>query len=311
MDDADLLRRALGEPGTDPAARERARARLRAEIEATTSGTSRRAGKQLILVGIAAIAITVALVAAIVPATRESATARELRGLGELASAQPTVAPHLGQVLVWTAETHHLEGFTDVANGIAYELTIRSSLERRTDAQGGILEKETIRSVEFASKGDRAAWEQAGSPELPTSGDVRREQFPPGDAGWFDLDAISTDPDVLLEGLRDGEVAPLSPGEDEVFLLIGQLLGEPSLTLEQREALFEVAASLEGVEALGDVTDPLGRFGRGFALETADRRAVIIFDPADAMPLATELFDLRSGTPQLFTWAAFEGAELV
>src|SRR4051794_8243251 len=49
-------------------------------------------------------------------------------------------------------------------------------------------------------------------------------------AADFDPTAVSTDPDQLLAALRSGEVAPWSTGDDQTFLLIGDLLAQPGLS---------------------------------------------------------------------------------
>ncbi|MFK4189429.1 hypothetical protein ACI2L4_36435 [Streptomyces sparsogenes] len=63
---------------------------------------------------------------------------------------------------------------------------------------------------------------------------------------------------------------------------------------EVRDAAYRVIAGLPGIRSLGEVTDPLGRKGVGFALPATDRpdygtaRSELIVDPATGAPLSDQ-----------------------
>ena len=78
------------------------------------------------------------------------------------------------------------------------------------------------------------------------------------------------------------------PLDWEMWVIMTDLLGEtfssPILysTPELRAALFDVAATLPGVEDLGAMTDAIGREGIGFGFTGGYERMELIFDPETA-----------------------------
>jgi hypothetical protein len=179
--------------------------------------------------------------------------------------------------------------------------SIRSSIATDVLPDGSEKRTETINDVSFASDADRATWLEVGRPNLPTVGDVQTQTLTPMQAAWFDAAAVSTDTNELLAALANDSIVERRPGIDQEFLLIGELLAQPGLTAAQRASLYRAAASLDGVELLGPTTDPVGRGGEGFAVTAGNDRAVLIFDPVTAAPLATE--EYIDG--QLVQWFAF------
>jgi hypothetical protein len=161
----------------------------------------------------------------------------------------------------------------------------------------------------FASDADHDAWIRAGSPELPRPGEVRREQYPAGEAPWFEIDSLPKDPGRLLAALRSGELIEHRPGDDQVFLLIGELLAQGDASPQVRSALFEVAARLDGVDLVGEVVDPRGRRGEGMALDGASSRTQLVFDPETARLLAIELYSTPGD--RLSSWSTFEPPTVV
>ncbi len=199
----------------------------------------------------------------------------------------------------------------DVQTGATYALNVRSSIDTTTNADGSLVRTETIRSVAFPTPQDEATWETQGAPKLPHPGDVNSVHLSSKDTGWFNPDAISEDPAETLAALRSGEVSELAPGDDHVFLFIGELLAQPTLTTGQRIALFNAAAMLDGVEGLGEREDPLGRTGEAFALEADGHRTILTFDQTTGSPLAAEYLYVGSGADEVLNWIAFEGTEVV
>jgi len=114
-----------------------------------------------------------------------------------------------------------------------------------------------------------------------------------GQAPWFDLRALPTDTQALLDALRSGSPVRRPSGDDQTFLLIGELLfAQGNASPELRSALFEVAAELQRVELVGDVADPLGRPGVALAVDGVSSRTQLVFDPETAELLAIELYPL-------------------
>jgi hypothetical protein len=205
-------------------------------------------------------------------------------------------------------KTFHLQAETHLGlDGSAetYSLRIRSSITTEVHPDSSVERTEVIEDVSFASDPDRDTWVELGRPELPQAGDVRTQTLSAKQAAWFDASAVSTNTDELLANLANGSIVERTPGADQEFLLIGELLAQPGLTAEQRASLYRAAGQLDGIELLGPTTDPVGRGGEGFAITIGNRRAVIVFDPINAAPLATE--DYTDG--QLVGWNAFSTGE--
>ena len=77
--------------------------------------------------------------------------------------------------------------------------------------------------------------------------------------------------------------------------------GMPSRAL--RRALFDAAAGIDGIEDLGERTDPLGRSGVAIGLGPEDRRVMLIVDPDTSFLLA---IDERRGDDDGFhVWRAY------
>jgi hypothetical protein len=300
------VRSFYGEPPVDPDARERALARLREEIRRTSSAPAppperRRRPRRKLAVALAAMAALVIATALLVLPQRSSPAA----ALDRLAQVAGQIAPPdagsfpAGQmeVLRQSVETHISPDNTYDT----YTLFIRSSITTDVLSDGGEKRTETIRDVSFASNADRATWVEVGRPDLPKIGDVQRQMLTPKQAAWFDAAAVSADTNELLTALANDSIVERRPGTDQEFLLIGELLAQPGLTADQRASLYRAAASLDGVEQLGPTSDPVGRGGEGFAVTAGNDRAVLIFDPITAAPLATE--EYIDG--QLVQWYAF------
>jgi hypothetical protein len=76
------------------------------------------------------------------------------------------------------------------------------------------------------------------------------------------------------------------------------------LLTKQRVAPYQVVGSVEGVELLGDIEDPLNRTGVGFSCQVGPVRQVLIFDRATGEPLAFEEYS-PIDPEQLDQWQAF------
>jgi hypothetical protein len=74
--------------------------------------------------------------------------------------------------------------------------------------------------------------------------------------------------------------------ESNLFLLVGRLLGDRSLSPDQRAALYRMTARQPGIRSLGQVTDPEGRPGVAVGRGEPGREEIIIFDPQTSNVLA-------------------------
>ena len=70
------------------------------------------------------------------------------------------------------------------------------------------------------------------------------------------------------------------PGPAEDFVQVGDLLRETDASPALRAAIYQVAAKIPGVVALGTVTDHAGRSGIGLAYDDHGVQSALIFDPA-------------------------------
>jgi hypothetical protein len=302
-----LVRHALGDPPPDPAARERALVRLRAVFDATrlheveASDGSPRAGR----LRIAAVFVAVLTLLLSVVGTSSTDQRAAAAGLERLAEVNMGLSRDDVGTSIRIEEQYPL-GRTSLPSGQSFTVIVRSTVTRTLASDGSLTLTEIYRSISFATETDRATWESVGSPQLPAPGDRRVERLTRRDTEWFDVGAISTDPDLLLEQLEDGSVAPRYPDPSELFILIGNLLAEPGVAPAQRAALYRAAASLEGVKAVGTLSDPLGRIGEGYELAHEGRTEVLIFDPDTGQPLAASTYAAGSVTGQPSDWMAFE-----
>jgi hypothetical protein len=307
MDEFDLTKRALGEPGDDPEALDSIRARLDDAIREH----ERRRRRRRVIPAAAAIAIASAVVAVIIgPFGRSVGAASELRRLGMIASSRAAPAIGADESLLMLSEelrperTVHLSG---------PEFTVESRLRIRTwiAPDGSGVRRTDVVSSRFATEADRLAWEEAGRPTIPEAGDVREETLGHGGFYWVDTQRLPRGPGQLLAEIRSGSVARVPSSDEDVFLIVGELLSQGDAPSAVREALFEVAARLPGTIDVGSVADPLGREGVAVAIDGA-RRTQLVFDPATANLLAIELYGIEQGSVAgLDSWIAVHPPRVV
>ncbi|MDA8217843.1 MAG: CU044_5270 family protein [Dehalococcoidales bacterium] len=155
------------------------------------------------------------------------------------------------------------------------------------DGSGRIREAAGERT--FLSEGDRSAWAAAG---LPTSASTTSQDFGPGELMYEDFAGLPTDPSALAAVIRQRAEQADPPVDVEMFVVVGDLLRQPGVPPEVRSALYKVAASIPGVELVGDMVDRAGRQGVAVAKTTdywgAKERLVLIFDPATSALLGEE-----------------------
>jgi hypothetical protein len=240
------------------------------------------------------------------PSPHEAA-ASELRRLAKIASGLQPLSPGPDQYLLIRWEELRREGFTTVGEGsLRFETRLRVSTWVAQDRSG--LRREEVLSSEISEE-DRQAWIDAGQPtfELP-----RTYRYRPGAVPIHEVSRLPTDPEALLRVLRSGEVVERPPGDDQVFYVIGEILGQGVAPPELRSALFESAARLRGVTLVGSVEDPLGRGGTAVELAGADSRTRLVFDPDSAQLLSLELYEgSASEEMELRSWIAYHPTVVV
>jgi len=302
MDEFELTRRILGETADDPAALERVRQRLREGID-----EERRRGRsspwtRLLPVAAALGLLAMLVVVVLVPSGREAAAA-ELRRFGRIASTQEELTLEPGQFFLILSEDQRLESFGGVVGvDVSFDRITRLSVSTWVAPDGSGFRRERVVSSRFASEADRMAWIDADRPDFETDRDY---PFPPNQSPIHDVADLSADPDRLLELLRSGAIVERPPGDDQVFIVIGELLAQGVAPPDVRAALFEVAARLEGVRLVGDVEDPLERPGTGVSLDGPTYDTRLVFDPDSAQLLAIELYETDAdGTERLTSWIA-------
>jgi hypothetical protein len=314
MDGSELIRRALGEPPDDQDAIERARSRLLDAIH--TEEIRRRRRRRFLLPAAAtmalvvAAAVVVALVGPIGGST--AAAAAELRHLGTIASSAGEPNLGEGEYLRLLSDELRPEARTEIG-GDSFTLIARLRIQTWIAGDGSSFRRTEWISSEFASDADRRSWEEAGEPNVPHAGDIDDESSQRNGYFWVDLSGVPHEAAQLLAALRSGSILPRSPGDDQVFLLIGDLLAQGDAPPELRAALFEAAARLEGIEEAGAVTDPLGRDGVALAIDGASMRTQLVFDTETADLLSIELYPIHTdgSIGALMSWRAFHPATVV
>jgi hypothetical protein len=153
--------------------------------------------------------------------------------------------------------------------------------------------------IEWPGPRDRQRWKEAGSPELGKPVQSSDERFGPGE---FDgrssesklppVQSLPADAEELETIFRE-EAARSSasvPADVKLFEYTASVLLNPGASPEQRSALYELAASLDGVGLERGVSDPIGRTGTAVYIESdysgALERDTLIFDEQTAQPLA-------------------------
>lgn len=296
MDEFELTRRALDEDEVDAAALERVRSRLRAE---TRKERARRRGRWVV----AAAAVLAAVVVAIglaSPTPREAA-ASELRRLADIAEGQRPLRPGPGQFLLIRSEELRRESSSTIGVEGSFEFNTRLRVSTWVaQDRSGFRREEVLSSV--ISDADRQAWLDADRPQLEVP---RSLEYLPGDVPIPDVSHWPTDADALLPALRSGELVERPPGDDQVFILIGEILSQDVAGPELQAALFECAARLDGVVLVGQAEDQLGRSGTAVELPSPGSRTRLVFDPDSAQLLAMEVYEADvAGRMELESWIA-------
>jgi hypothetical protein len=296
VDERELVVRFYGEGRSkDLAAMERALERLR------SAPTTRRFPRIALVAAAAALVIAVGSISWYAAVRPDAVAMSELHRLAGVAGKHELAAG--GRPVVYERyEALEPHGY-DLIGGQGFTVLARVRTEIWRAPDGSQRSETDVLSTEFASAQDRLTWQELGRPETVAPGRGAPQTIPPGEIPFPDLGALPLEPEALLDSLReDWEPAPLE-SEEEVLLAIGDLLvrgdAEPAL----RQALFEAAAALDGIEDLGERTDPLGRSGVAIGLGPEDRRVVLIVDPDTSFLLAID--ERRGGDDGFHAWRAY------
>ena len=280
-------------PLTDPDARERARSRLRATIAEQTEPPPRHRHSRLAVFAIASAVAAILLVFQLLlppgPVGPGLSAAAEIRKLGRISSRQDAVDIGPSEFVYHRFEETRREETVSLTLGTAFSIDLRTEVEIWVARDGSGRRVTTYQEVVFPTSLDRETWEDAGSPSIPASGDVRRENFEVGGLPVYPVDRLPTDPEALLVALNDRDVIDWEPGDITLLTTIGTLLAQEELSGDLRRALFEVAASIPGVTVEHSVPDPHGRAAVAVTATEGATQTRLFFDPTDARFLGREI----------------------
>ena len=96
---------------------------------------------------------------------------------------------------------------------------------------------------------------------------------------YDELRALPTDPTALAAMVESAAVANSWSAAWEQLDLIAELLRGAPLSPAQSAALYEVAATLPGIELVGPTEDAMGRPGIGVAVTSNGYREELVLDP--------------------------------
>lgn len=291
-----------------------ARARLLEEMAGNIRHRSLGLLRLPLAAGVAAAALAVAL---IVPqlgggdGASDAEAAEALSRLGEIAASQP---------LPGYAATGADE---EEADGYRYVHTQSAAFDPRSSSESGeaaemIFDEEIWVGPDGSGRILTHAPEGRGGgtsdtrfgPDQPCE-DPNPEKPNCNLLTYIDFSSYPTEPDELFaaieneaaQGIEEDIANGIEPGDKDflMFQILGHLLGQPA-PAELRAGLYEVAARIPGIELLGEVSDPLGRPGIGFALTAegeisvccpgsgephdTSRRLELIFHPSTSQLLA-------------------------
>jgi hypothetical protein len=266
-------------PPAAPEARERARLALVARIERPRR---RRALLPAVGLAIAAGAAAVALIGVGDQAGIDARAAAVLRDAAARTRAQPPIPSGAG--LYNKSISAYMTTWADVGNFSVLVPQVREAWIE----QDRTVFRTTSGEPKFLSERDRERWISAGRPKLREGGP---RVFAVESQGPSDL---PSDPDALFAAIEDEARGHSEGTYQQMFTRVGDYLREASesvmLSLEQRAALYEVAARIPGIEFIGEVRDPVGR--KGVAVAMAQRsdgvRHTLVIDPVSGMLLAEE-----------------------
>jgi RNA polymerase sigma-70 factor (ECF subfamily) len=233
------------------------------------------------------------------PVGPPTAAAAALNRLAHLIAAQ-ALTPQPGQYL-YVDSTNDYSSF----GGDCQTFAIRRR-QIWIGADGSGLIRETTGPQQFTSAADRAAC-AGDNPNPSPNGGTSNDWFAPrclslGPVNG-DWSSLSTDPQKLLQQMRQIDGGPTTPAED--FVHVGDFLRETDAPPAVRAALYQAAALIPGIELLGTVHDHDGRAGLGIAYTSNGAKSELIFDPNTGELLAED------STGPGGAWAVYQPEQVV
>jgi hypothetical protein len=309
MNEIDLLRAYRANvTGPTPQAIQAARSRLREAIEREQLEAGREEPQQrnrglftrrriLVLAGGLAAAVIVAVLALTLssgPGETESATAA-LRQAAAVAAAQPNRPPHPGQYAYTQSRNAYITVHTASPPRKTWSVVNPNTRQAWIAPDGSGRLREVAQKPRFLSAEDRRLCRAAHAPDCTShwqdGGRVSSQNYGPGEAegplAYVDTTHLPTDPDRLYRLLKHADVTQGPPyhrekatfSDAQVFVAVGNLLGETYAPPKVRAALYQVAANLPRVQYLGPTQTSVGRQGTGVAYTFNGQRNEFIFDP--------------------------------
>jgi hypothetical protein len=160
-----------------------------------------------------------------------------------------------------------------------------------TDGSGRSLYR--VGQPTFLSARDRAAYEAyvgTGGAEAQSWefdwGRTFDERSEPGELGYEDLSDLPTDPDAVLEAMKDRGLLDAEADAWRIFAGAEDLLAVYYAAPEVRAAMYELMAQQPGIELLGKMRDELGRVGIGIGLVHDGLREELVFHRRTAQLLS-------------------------
>lgn len=227
-----------------------------------------------------------------------AAAARVLRAAAHTASLQPVHTLQTGQYAYTKSEGAYFDE-TATAGGTLWGVLVPTTREIWIAPDGSGRIRQVSDPPSFLAPGDRARWEAAGSPPLSqlSGSDTYDKYFGPGGLAFpLDIDGfhqaellrLATDPAALSSAIRAIAASNPNPLGWEMLTIVSDILGESAAPPQLRAALYQVAATIPGIELVGTVRDRAGRSGIAVAASRSDLRLELIFDPRTSALLAKE-----------------------
>jgi hypothetical protein len=289
--------------------------RRRADRAARTRSSKLRVSRRATLRAAGALGLAVIMVVALAPWLSRTQTTAAAAFFGELAvvaAAQPA-APAVPPGSYAYTRSQAMQLFHAPSIGVSVLFPRTREIWVSPDGSGRLRDKRAGDPV-FTSESSRAAWIAAGSPPLGVDIDA---DYGPGGLHFEDLSALPTDTAALTALVRErASKSAAVPLDVEMFVVVGDLLRETRAAPEVRAALYRVAASIPGVELIGNMQDRAGRQGIAVAKTTyhfgGTQRRTLIFDPTTATLLGEESVLLRwLDGPAVVSYVTYLESEVV
>jgi hypothetical protein len=227
-----------------------------------------------------------------------AAAARVLRAASHTAAMQPVHRLQAGEYAYTKSEGAYFNQ-SSMPNGTDWGALVRTTREIwiTTDGSGRI--RQINQTPVFLVPEDRSRWEAAGAPPLTqlSGSETYDRHFSAGQLSPpLDIDGLQQgnllhlagDPSALEAAIRTIAEKNSNPLGWEMLTIVGDILRESAAPPQLRASLYQVAATIPGIELVGAVKDHAGRQGTAVAASRDDLRLELIFDPTTSALLAEE-----------------------